>query len=56
MEIKSNALCITCYCGIARILPSADIEEGDTVYLPPCPNCGASIRGVYRNDTITVLD
>lgn len=41
----TSTLVITCYCGLARLLPEG-LEVGDRVLLSPCPKCGAPFDGV----------
>lgn len=55
MSNKGSVLYITCYCGIARLLPD-DVkgEEGEKITLQACPKCGASFSGVYRDGRIIV--
>jgi hypothetical protein len=46
--IPTYKMGITCYCGLARLLPSG-LKEGDTVTLPACPKCGRQFMGRYVN-------
>lgn len=51
----NSALFITCFCGLARLLPDS-LVYGETFWLPPCPACGAGFKGIYRgNDVDFVL-
>lgn len=48
----TNALWITCTCGLARILPSGTYNIGDPVELIPCPRCGSPFIGTFVGDHI----
>lgn len=51
MELKTNGVpCITCFCGIQRLLEP--ITEGEEVHIPPCPRCGTVIDGIYTDGKI----
>lgn len=49
-----STLVITCYCGIARLLPdNVQLIEDAIIELPPCGRCGIPFRGRYiGNDQI----
>lgn len=55
MANNGTLLYITCYCGLARLLPEdTDMSEGAVVTLAPCPKCGAGFSGIVVDGNIVV--
>jgi len=55
MTNTNPTLFITCYCGIARLLPeNTKGVEGEKVTLAACPRCGAGFSGIYKDGKIEV--
>lgn len=54
-EPITNALYVTCTCGLARLLPSG-LEIGQDVTLPSCPRCGSFFHGTFVGNRIDLRD
>jgi hypothetical protein len=55
-KMSSPTLYITCYCGLARLLPdTVKGVDGEKVDLPACPRCGAVISGFYSDGKLVLV-
>lgn len=53
-RVNVDRLVVTCYCGLARLIPE-EAQVGSAFRLAPCPACGSSFEGVLVDEHVVEM-